>query len=55
MKKFIFTLMLAVGTFDAQPGSTIRIIHNGCIKTLDYSDFNLPLGVNLEIQEGKIE
>ena len=54
------TLVIDGGTLehmsiDAQPGSTIRIIHNGCIKTLDYSDFNLPLGVNLEIQEGKIE
>ena len=36
-------------------GTSIEIIHDGSIKTLDSQDFAVPLGVSLIVQNGKIE
>lgn len=41
--------------FVGTSGTSIEIIHDGSIKTLDSQDFAVPLGVSLIVQNGKIE
>ena len=35
-------------------GTSIQILHNGTIKCVDNQDFVVPLGVNLDVNYGKI-